>query len=97
MILIPFYHAYGAVHKSSFPCGIIGQRHVAVTFLIGFVHNVQAVVVEQSVHFRVVGIMARADGVQVMAFKQQYVLNHAFHRDGFSILRMNVVAVGSFK
>ena len=41
--------------------------------------------------------MTGTNRVEVETFKEKNVLYHAFHRNGFSELRMYVVTVGSFK
>ena len=41
--------------------------------------------------------MTGTNRVEVETFKEKNVLYHAFHRNGFSKLRMYVVTVGSFK
>ena len=41
--------------------------------------------------------MARADRVQIITLEKQYILDHRLDRNRFSVLRVDVMAVGSFE
>lgn len=41
--------------------------------------------------------MARTDRIQVIAFEKQYILDHRLDWNRFSMLRMDVVAIGPFE
>jgi len=64
-----------------------------VGFNVGLAHNVEAVLVAQIVETRIVGIVARAHGVDVELLHQLHIATHFIHRNGFSVLRTVVVAV----
>ena len=70
---------------------------VAVAFHVGLVHHIDTVIVAQRIHTRVVGVVARAQGIQVVALEQQHVLHHALQGHGLSEDGMCVVAVGSLE
>lgn len=66
-VLVTLCHAHTTIYECSFPRGIVSQRMVAVALLVGFVHHIESVVIIQPVHLGVVGVVARADGVQLVA------------------------------
>ena len=70
VVLVALHHADAAVDVGAFPRRVAGEAVVAVTLLVGLVHDVDAVVVVEGVHLRVVGVVAGADGVEVVAFEE---------------------------
>ena len=60
---------------------------------VGLVAAVKSVVVEHGIHACIVGIVAGADGVDVVALHQQYVLQHVVSSDGAACNGVGIVAV----
>ena len=90
---VPADHPYGAVHIGRAPRGRVAKGLVAVAFLVGLVHDVQAVPVVEGIHLGVVGIVAGAHRIHIVALHEHDVLYHALHRHGLAMDRVDVVAV----
>ena len=97
VVLIALHQAHGAVYIGFFPVGIACQAVIAVTFLVGFVYYIEAVVVVEGIRTRVVGVMRGAHGVEVVTLKEHHILLYAFHGHSFAILWMCLVAIGSLE
>ena len=97
MVFVAFRHAYGAVDKGVAPFGVVGQRHIAVAFLVGLVDHVETVIVEEGIHLRSLGVVACADGVEVVTLEHDIIFNHRFQRHGFAMARVYIVVVGAFE
>ena len=91
------HHPYGAVHIGRLPRRRVADGLVAVALLVGLVHDIQAEVVVQGVHLGVVGIVAGAHRVDVVAFHEDDVLDHALHGNGLAEYGMGIVAVGALQ
>ena len=94
---VPADHPHGPVNISVFPGRQGADAVVAVALLVGLVDYVQPVIVIHSVHLGVVGIMAGADRVDVVALHQKDVLEHGFDRDRLSVDRVYVMPVSAFE
>ena len=68
-------------------------RAVAVRFDIGLIQHVEAILVAQLVPFGHIGIVAGADGVDVVLLHQRDVLNHPLARDHLAVIRIEFVPV----
>ena len=97
MVAVAQHHAHLSVDILCLPLWVLRETMVAVAFNVCLVHHIDAVIIVKGVHTRVIRIVARADSVEVVAFHQEDIFYHAFHRDGFTIEGMSVVAVGSFE
>ena len=97
VVLIALHQAHGAVYIGFFPVGIACQAVIAVTFLVGFVYYIEAVVVVEGIRTRVVGVVRGAHGVEVVALKEHHILLYAFHGHCFAILWMCLVAICSLE
>ena len=97
MVLVALHHTHGSVYIGTGPIRIVGYGVVAVTFLVGLVHNVQSVIIVESVHLRIIGIVTGTYDVHVVAFVHQNILYHRLHRNGLAILRMYVMTVGTLE
>ena len=47
-----------------------------MVFQVCFIHSIKSVVVKHRIHARIVGIVARAYGVDVVLFHQRYIAEH---------------------
>ena len=97
MIAVTKHHTHLSVNILSFPFRVTTQAVIGVTLNIGFVHNVDSIVIIQSVHAWVVRIMTRTNRVEVVTFHQQDVFYHAFHGNGFAVNRVSVVSVSTLE
>ena len=99
VIAIPLHHAQAAAYKLLFPDWILRDKIVgfeadhAVAFQIRFVDHIQAVFIAQRKQPGIIGIMAGADGVDVVPFHQQNVPQHFVHRGVIAQGGMGVMAV----
>ena len=64
-----------------------------VVFNVRFIENVETELVAEVVEFRSIGIVARADGVDVELLHENQVTAHRFDREGASRARIVLVAV----
>ena len=97
VVLVALDHADHTIYVGGQPAFLVADRMVAMTLYICFVHYIEAIVIVQCVHLGVVRIMARTDRIQVIAFEKQYILDHRLDWNRFSMLRMDVVAIGPFE
>ena len=76
-----------------------GQRLLAVThtvaFEVGFCHEVDAHLIAEVIPARVVGVVRRSYGVDVMLFQDVDVLNHAFNAHHVAAIGVEFVAVST--
>ena len=91
---VPADHPHGTVGIGRSPGRHVADGLVAVALLVRLVHYVKAVPVVEGIHLGVVGIVAGAHRVQVVALHQEDVLHHALHRHRLAMDGMDVVAVG---
>ena len=70
MIAVAKHHALLSVNIHRLPFRVTTQAVIGVTFNVGFVHNVESVVIRQGIHAWVIRIMARANRVKVVTFHQ---------------------------
>ena len=68
------HHAHGAVNVGFLPFWVVREAVVAVALLVGFVDNVEAIVVVERIRAWVVRVVRSADGVEVVLLKHQHVL-----------------------
>ncbi len=68
-----------------------------MVFQVGLVDGIESVMVKHRIHARVVGIVARADGVDVVLFHQCHVAKHRFGAHGTAVKGVAVVAVHAFE
>ena len=66
-------------------------------FEIALVDEIDSVAVAEVEPFWVVGVMAGADGVDVVLLEQLYILNHAAQGDGLAVVWVVLVAVDAFE
>ena len=97
MVAVAQHHAVDAVYESWNPRRHVADALVGMVFQVGFVHGVEAVVVEHGIHFGGVGIVGCADGVDVVLLHEQDVAQHRFCGDGTSVHGVRVVPVDTFK
>ena len=83
-------------YSSPFGDGLNFVRTVAVGLDIGFVQDVEAVLVGQVVPLGHVGIMAGANGVDVVLLHQPDVRDHHLARDHLAKIGIELVAVHAF-
>ena len=105
MVVVAVDHRFDAVDARAFPfharsgdCGfrrgdVAGDVPRAVGLQIGFVDEVDAVAVGERVEAPVVGIVARADGVDVVALAKDDVVDHLLLREGASLVAVKFVPV----
>ena len=67
-----------------------------VSLLICLGGYVQTVLIAQVIPARIIGIMACSDGVDVQAFHDFYILNHACRGDYIAAVGVNFMPVGAF-
>ena len=65
-------------------------------FQVGFVPDVQAEFVADIVEARVIGVVAGAYGVEVVALHHQGIFQHIFVGHSFAVFLVVIVAVGPF-
>ena len=97
VVTVAQHHANLTVHVLRLPLRVAAKAVIAMALHVGLVHHVDAVVVVECIHARVVGIVARADRVEVVAFHQEDVLDHAFHGDGLAVDGVRVMSVGALE
>ena len=94
-------HADHAVDAGGLPLGVVGDvaRGVAeaVRLEVALVDEVDAVFVAEVVPARVIGVVARADGVEVVALEEEDVLHHRVDGEGAPRLGVELVAVYAFE
>ena len=105
VVLIPLLHAVGAIQHRRQPHGIVaGNRACLVVaaglpcgvgFHVGFVDHIDAVAVAQLVPQAVVGIMAGADGIDIVALVLLDILQHVLLGDAAASLSTELVPVGA--
>ena len=66
---------------------------VGMVFEVSLIAAVESVVVEHGIHACIVGIVAGADGIDVVLLHEQDILQHGSHRHGTACLRVGVVPV----
>lgn len=104
VVFVPLIHGPCPIQHGGFPLRT-GGRHVsggvecpcAVGFQIGFVDEIDAVAVAELVPEGVVGIVAGADGVDVVLFHEADVEPHVLFGDGSATLGVEFVAVDAFE
>ena len=64
---------------------------------IRLVHHIDAVMVAKGIEFRVIRIVARTDGVDVVLLEQEHVLKHVLISYRPAIYRMDVMSVHSLE
>ena len=97
MQAVPAHHPCSAVGIGRAPGGHFADGVVAMAFLIGLIHDVQAVPVVQGVHLGVVGIVAGSHRIEVVALHQEDVLYHTLHRHGLAHNGVDIVTVGTLQ
>ena len=99
MVLVAQHHAPVALHVRLCISRHLGQRVFvvahAVRLDVGLVHDIDAVAVAQLVPLRVVGIVARAYGVDIHLFHDADVLDHPFAAYHIAADGIHLVAVGA--
>ena len=104
VVLVPLKHAAGPVHHAvlplrqaagNIPAGFHGAQLLpaAVAFQVGFVDHVDAVFIAQVVPQALVGVMAGAHGVDVVAAEHLHGGVHIRRVDGAAFLGVPFVAV----
>jgi len=101
MVLVPFDHAFDPIHVGRLPRGSVAKGFVevvphAVRLDVRFVDHVEPELVAEVVPHRLVGIVRRADRVDVVPFHKLNILDHAFDRDGSSPVGIVFVPVHAF-
>ena len=101
MIFVALDHPRHALHDRVTPLRIAAGNifllvRCPVRLHVGLVNHVQAVLITQFIPDRVIGIMTGADGVDVAAFHQENVLQHALARHMPTGVRVVFVATDSF-
>ena len=97
VVAVAEHHAFLAVNEGRTPRSVGAERSVGMTFNVGFVHDVDAEMVEHGIHLGLIGIVAGAQGVDVVLLEHGHILEHSLHVDGATQQRMRVVAVGAFE
>ncbi|OQC24439.1 MAG: hypothetical protein BWX70_02625 [Verrucomicrobia bacterium ADurb.Bin070] len=96
MVLVALNHAGLAVHRGFAETGVadrVARVAEAMCLEVGLVHHVNPVLIAQVIPARVVGIVAGAYGVDVVALHQQDVFHHAAVRHGIAAVGVHLVAV----
>ena len=98
VVLVPLHHAARPVEVRLHPVRVVRERLVgveadAVRFDVGFVHDVEAVLVAQLVPPGLRRVVRRADGVDVRLLHQPDVGQHRFFVDRVAVHRVVLVAV----
>ena len=99
VVLVALDHPPHPVEVRLHQLGLLAERvarpvvEVAVALDVGLVDDVEPVAVGERVEARVVGVVARADGVDVALAHQLEVADHALHRDHVAVDRVVLVAV----
>ena len=108
MVFVPFKHIAGPVHHAVFPLRF-AARHVplrvdpvqplpaAVAFQVGFIDHINAVAVTQIIPQALVGIMAGAHSVDVVAQEHLHGGIHILRTDGAAFFGVPFVAVDAVK
>ena len=97
VVAVAHDHALYAVDEGGFPAGHVGNGLVGMVFKIGLVHGIEPVVVEHGIHTALIGIVAGANGVDVVLLHEHHVAQHFVDGDGTSVKRRRVVAVHTLK
>ena len=106
VVLVPLDHVHHAGDVRALPGGVeadlvfvalaavaVALLHIGVALDIGFVHQVEAVLVGQRQEARVVGIVRGADGVEVVALHQLQIAAHRLFGDDVEGHRVMLVPV----
>ena len=104
MVLVPLIHGIGAIQHAGFPLGTAAGDSPArltsaqllpgaVTFHIGLVDQVDAITVTEAIPEALIGVMAGADGIQVVPLHKADVPHHIFLGDGTATLAVELVTV----
>ena len=105
VVVVAVDHRFDAVDARAFPfharsgdrgfrrCDVAGGVPRAVGLQIGFVDEVDAVAVGERVETPVVGVVASADGVDVVALAKDDVVDHLLLREGASLVTVKLVPV----
>ena len=102
MILVALHHADHTVNIRIFPFRIVAcpvpvsGGSEPVTFQISLLEDVDAVVITEVIESWVVWIVRCADGVHVVAFHDENILDHGFQRNRFAEIRMMIVTIHAF-
>ena len=109
MVVVATHHAVDAVDAGAFPFALAtrhdgvlgedvsGQGPAAVGFEVGFVDQVDAVLVAQFVPAFLVRVVRGADGVDVVALAEDHVIDHVLLGDGAAAFGVELVAVGALE
>ena len=92
VVLIPFQHGYGPVHHAVLPLrqasrhipGRLALPHLlpgAVALQVRLIHDINAVLITETVPQALVGIVAGAHRVDMAALQDFYILSHILFRD----------------
>ena len=99
-------HTLHSIDKLILPLRIVGgvsspMRPVvyaeAVGFKITFVNQINAVAITEIVPTRIIRIMARSDGVEVVLFEEEDILDHAFKRNSPTMFGIRFMAIATFE
>ena len=94
MIFVPEHHAHATVEKGRGVPGVVadsGKKSVGLD--IGFVHDVEPVLIAKVVEVGVVGVVGCSHGVEVELFHEPHVGQHVFPGEGLAPGLVMVVAV----
>ena len=103
MVPVPHDHANAAVHKLLFPFRVSGQQMIvpqmvdAVTLKVGLIHDIQPVFIAQGKESRVIGIVAGAHGIDIVALHDAHILEHDVHGRIVSERSVRVMAVDALQ
>ena len=93
LVAQPQHLALVALHHGGLELLVAAERRVAVALYVGLGQHVDAELVAEVVEVGVVGIVARADGIDIEALHHQQVLLRLLVGHGASALGAEVVAV----
>ena len=106
VVFISLIHRLSPIQKHRKPLWMIARNYIvhvlcsvkigipgSMRFQVVFIHHVNSIPVTQTVHGRIIGIVAHAKGVDIMTLKVQNVRQHFLFRNGASEQRRKLVAV----
>ena len=100
VVAVALHHARDALEMRRFVGGILGKRLFVVThavrFDVGFVDHVKAVAVAEVVPARIVGVVARAHGVDIEPLHDFDIADHLLLGDHITAVGVHFVAVRAF-
>ena len=99
MIELHRYIMLIALHHRSSKLSLYHQRIIiiseAMAFLISLSNDIKAILITKVIPARIIGIVARSDGIDVQTLHDFNVLNHAIERHNIASIGVNFMAVGT--